>query len=95
MSKGVHPTERVQNRSHFEQASVRRSPSHSIATEAVANGDYSRLTPEVIARADDLDRNGAVCSTTGDTQHRASKRPGRGSRRYQHAEIVASSTDAA
>jgi hypothetical protein len=35
----------------------------AIATDAVANGDYSRLTPEAIALADDLDANGAVCST--------------------------------
>ncbi|KAL4086045.1 hypothetical protein PRIC1_014668 [Phytophthora ramorum] len=33
------------------------------ATEAVAAGDYSRLSPEALALADQLDANGAVCST--------------------------------
>ncbi|RLN95312.1 hypothetical protein BBJ28_00026061 [Nothophytophthora sp. Chile5] len=33
------------------------------ATDAVAVGDYSGLTPEALALADQLDANGAVCST--------------------------------
>ncbi|KAG7385157.1 hypothetical protein PHYPSEUDO_001785 [Phytophthora pseudosyringae] len=35
----------------------------AIATEAVDAGDYSRLTPEALALADQLDADGAVCST--------------------------------
>ncbi|KAE9041714.1 hypothetical protein PR001_g6505 [Phytophthora rubi] len=35
----------------------------AIATEAVANNDYSRLTPEALTLADQLDSDGAVCST--------------------------------
>ncbi|ETN07950.1 hypothetical protein PPTG_12470 [Phytophthora nicotianae INRA-310] len=35
----------------------------AMATEAEAAGDYSRLTPEALALADQLDANGAVCST--------------------------------
>ncbi|KAL3666351.1 hypothetical protein V7S43_008603 [Phytophthora oleae] len=33
------------------------------ATDAVATGNYSLLTPEALALADQLDANGAVCST--------------------------------
>ncbi|KAK1933888.1 hypothetical protein P3T76_011648 [Phytophthora citrophthora] len=33
------------------------------ATEAIATGDYSLLTPEALTLADQLDSNGAVCST--------------------------------
>ncbi|GMF22627.1 unnamed protein product [Phytophthora lilii] len=35
----------------------------AIASEAVANNDYSRLTPAALALADQLDSDGAVCST--------------------------------
>ncbi|KAL4107017.1 hypothetical protein PRIC1_005052 [Phytophthora ramorum] len=35
----------------------------AIATADVANNDYSRLSPAALALADDLDANGAVCST--------------------------------
>jgi hypothetical protein len=35
----------------------------ALATEAVAAGDYSRLTPEALALANQLDADAAVCST--------------------------------
>ncbi|KAG3003402.1 hypothetical protein PC128_g19101 [Phytophthora cactorum] len=35
----------------------------AIATKAEVAGDYTRLTPEALALADQLDANGAVCST--------------------------------
>ncbi|GMF35549.1 unnamed protein product [Phytophthora lilii] len=53
--------------SAFGSSAVMSKPAYedlqAIATEAVAAGDYSRLTPEALALADELDANGAVCST--------------------------------